>query len=575
MEGPASTPAMARLPSPPRGPGNRRAAALVCLLLAFYGAAGVSLGRSLGYDEAMHAALPAQRMALATRAGDLSRAADALLDCDRYPFVYPVVLAAVQLVTGPSEAAMRRTGRVVWALACFGLFLLASETAARRAPRRGKELAPWMALLLAITSPLGVAYSGTVFLEVPFACAMVFALRAWLRRDGSARAEHAAGALAALAFFTKFNYGVLLWSVLAIDLGLEGLRARSRGQGRAFAARCLHLAALPLAALVLWFGLLRGAEHRRAFLDFLAENRDPSMAVGFAERWVDWNTHFALSPLVLALVLAGFLADLWPAVAIARWPARVATLAAVVFTAAVSTHSFHLDRFLLPAGIGIWCTAGLGLARLAPEGRPSRLAVGALLAGGIFVTTPLANLLCVRLAGMWPADEQNQGYVRELLKARRSLAATRGLPVAGLPRPEAELLLDLIAAEVGPEERVAWLGIPSDLSRGVLHAGLLARGGSRERFLDDAPRALLLETEQSDPGLTDEQLLAWAEGFDVVLFSDPVDLRDRPGRRFIAAYVERLRAAPGWSERRLGPILILTQAGEPLEVRLFALRRGE
>jgi hypothetical protein len=432
-----------------------------------------------------------------------------------------------------------------------------------------------VALLLAISSPLGVAYSGTLFLEVPFACAMVFALRAWLRRRGSARAEHAAGALAALAFFTKFNYGVLLWCVLAIDLFLDGLRAQSRGEARAFARRCLHLAAVPLAALVLWFGLLRGAEHRRAFLDFLLENRDPSMAVGWAARWVDWNTHFALSPLVLALVLAGFLADLWPAVAIARRPARVATLAAVVFTAAVSLHNFHLDRFLLPAGIGIWCTAGLGLARLAPEGRPSRLALGALLAVGIFVTTPLANWLCVRLAGMWPEDEKGQGYVREMLKARRTLSMTRGLPVAGLFRPEAELLLDLVAAEVGPEERVAWLGIPSELSRGVLHAGLLARGGSRARFLADAPEALLLETEQADPGLAQEQLLAWAEAFDVVLFTEPVDLRGRAGRAFIATYVERLRAAPGWSARLLGPVSLLSQAGDVLEVRLFALRRSE
>ena len=29
----------------------------------------------------------------------------------------------------------------------------------------------------------------------------------------------------------------------------------------------MHLAAIPAAALVLWFGLLRGAEHRRAFLE--------------------------------------------------------------------------------------------------------------------------------------------------------------------------------------------------------------------------------------------------------------------------------------------------------------------
>ena len=109
--------------------------------------------RGLGYDEAMHAGFPAQRMALALRAGQPAEAADALLDCDRYPFVSPVVLAAVQLVTGPSEWAMRRTGRALWALTCFGMFLLAGETVRRRAPRQGVAVAPWVALLLTASSP--------------------------------------------------------------------------------------------------------------------------------------------------------------------------------------------------------------------------------------------------------------------------------------------------------------------------------------------------------------------------------------------------------------------------------------
>jgi hypothetical protein len=292
-------PATPSVPSPapapveplPRGPGNRTAALLVCLVLALYGCLELSRERGLAYDEAMHAGLPAQQVAVALRAGRPAEAADALLDCDRYPPAYPALLGAVQVATGPSEVVMRLTTRAVWGLTLFGIFLLASETIRRRAPRRGRGLAPWMALILAATSPLAVAYSGTLFLEVPFACAMAFALHAWLRRDGSAGAEHRAGALVALAFFTKFNYGALLGLVLVVDLVVDGLRARDRGQGGRYLVRCLHLATLPALAGVLWFGLLRGPEHRRAFVDFMTENT--GMLTSVAQRWVDWNTHFA------------------------------------------------------------------------------------------------------------------------------------------------------------------------------------------------------------------------------------------------------------------------------------------
>jgi hypothetical protein len=401
---------------------------------------------------------------------------------------------------------------------------------------------------------------------------MAFALWAWLLRDGGARAEHRAGALFTLAFFTKFNYGVLLGAVLALDLLLEGLRALSRGAFRPFAARCLHLLTIPAAAAALWFWLLRGAEHRRALLDFLAENRDPSMAVGIAQRWIDWSTHFALSPFVLGLVALGWLADLAPSMAVARRPARVAALTALVFTAAVSWHGFHLDRFLLPGGIGLWCVAGLGLARLAPEGRPTRIALGLTLAAAIFVSTPITNQLNVQLAGLWPADEQGRDYVRGTLKARRSLSWSKPPPVAGLARAELEQLVGLICAAVAPAERVAWLGIPSELSRGVLHAGLLRCSKRRDRFLADAPVPLLFETEQADPGLAAADVQAWAQGYDVLLFTEPVDLRDRPGRRFIANYVERLRSDPAWNARLLGHVPIQGPGGAK-EVALFALRR--
>ena len=565
----------------PRWPRSTRIALLVCALLGLYWSAQVSTERGLGYDESMHAAFPAQRMAVALSAGDGAEALEALADCSRYPPAYPVLLAGVQLVAGSSELVLRRTGRVLWAVAFFGLFLLARETVTRRPPRRGGELAPWMVLLLAATSPLALAFSGTVFLETPFACAMVYTLLAWLRRDGRARAEYVSGALLTLAFFTKFNYGLLLVAVLAVDLVVEGIWSRDRGQLRSFLIRCAHLAVVPALACVVWFVLWRGAEHRTAFLDFLGENRDPGMARGWVDRWLDWSTFFALSPLVLVLIALGLLADLCPAVALPRRPARVVRLSVVVFVLALALHPFHQERFLLPAGVAIWCSAGLGLARLAPYGAATRLALVLLISGMVFVSTPLLNTLSVRAVGRMPADEDARRYVGEVLKERRSLAADRALPVPGLMRPELERVLDLVYTEANFDRRVAWLGIPSEVSRGVLHAGLLARGGSVHRFLGDAPVPMLLETEQADPGLDPEAVREWARRYDVVFFTDPVDLKDRPGRRFIQAYVDLLRGDPDWDAKRLGNILVQTGpvvagvgTGE-VNAMLWALRRVE
>src|SRR5687768_15928035 len=114
-------------------------ACLVALLLAIVGAASVSMSKSMGYDESMHAELPAARMALALREGEFGSAADTLLACQQYPFGHPLVLAGVQAVTGVSEQAARASGRVLWALALLGIFLVTRAVAlgvAREGARR-------------------------------------------------------------------------------------------------------------------------------------------------------------------------------------------------------------------------------------------------------------------------------------------------------------------------------------------------------------------------------------------------------------------------------------------------------
>ncbi|MEM7310675.1 MAG: hypothetical protein AAF682_28640 [Planctomycetota bacterium] len=66
-------------------------AALLCLLFGCWTASLVDAGRSYGWDESMHAQLPAVRMALAVRAGEAREAVEVALGCHQYPFVAPVL----------------------------------------------------------------------------------------------------------------------------------------------------------------------------------------------------------------------------------------------------------------------------------------------------------------------------------------------------------------------------------------------------------------------------------------------------------------------------------------------------
>src|SRR6185436_3018739 len=180
--------------------------------------------------------------------GDVRGAFDALLGCSQYPFVYPAFLAAVEGIFGFGEATCRAATTALWCGAIFGVFLLAREV-------EEEGIGPWIAAAFAALSPMALAFAGTLFLEVPFACASVFAIRAWIRRrrrPGTA-GELAAGAWIALCLFTKWDYGLLLCAGLAVDWTFDAILAFRAGERRAFLARSAALAAVPTFLSLWWF----------------------------------------------------------------------------------------------------------------------------------------------------------------------------------------------------------------------------------------------------------------------------------------------------------------------------------
>lgn len=533
----------------------------ICVVLAILWTGPLSDALAWGWDESMHAELPAARILLSLQQGDFAGAHTALLDCQQYPFVWPLVLAAVQAVTGISEHAGRVAGTLAWCWTLFGLFLLGRELGARVQPAlKGARFIPWVLLALGASSPLALAYSGTLFLEVPFACMAVWALRAWIRRDGTATRELAAGEWITLALFTKWNYGLLLCGGLSVAWYLEGFEAR-RDLGK-YVGRTIALAIVPLIACVWWFVLARGAEHREVLAAFLQGNRE-GQVVPQGVRWLHSALYLHRGPFVLGcvLVLAG--------VGLARVrsaPVRALFLVAVAFLVPCWTHPFHLDRFLIPQALPVWALAAVGFARL--EQLPVRLAVGLVLFAG---WAGLSREDFVSRLGYLSSEPATRAYQREVFASWRDLSGTRELRTGGVERAAHDKLLDAIAKEVGPKERVGWIGISSEISPAALHLGLLARGGSVERFLAESTRTLDVSYEGKDPEWKDEQLQDWAKGFDVVLFTLPPDIKDRPARRFERQYALRFLAL-GWQEREIARTLLARPLNVPIELTLYACR---
>lgn len=558
-------------------------AALVCLGIALVGAWSVSMARSMGYDEAMHAHLPSARIALALRAGELGKAIEVLLGCQQYPFAQPLLAGLVQAMFGVSEFAARALGRVEWAAALFALFLIVRRTTDATivdaaVARTRARTAGALAVAMAATSPLGVAYSGSLFLEVPFCAAALAGVHAWLARaDGArrTRADLLAGAWIAVALFTKFNYGAML----ALGLGVDALAsivvaARARRVGEELRS-ALRVALPPALACLWWFAwpwpgdFELARSHREAFAGFLAGNQGFA-PVSAGARVFDWGAGLFASPRAMGLAAIGVLLSLhaWRSPA---WRTLFCVCAALIVP--VALHPFHLDRFLLPGGMFLFALAAIGWSRVLPRSAPWRwAAVAALLAAGVVradLDAPRWLDRCQPTDNPAPAiAEYRANFARE----RVQLSPGRPLPTAGLPRAESDAWLDRIAAQVGPEERVGWLAAPDKLSPGALHLGLYQRGGSTRRYLEQALDSSMFTVAAVDPAWDDARLASFAGGFDVILSSDPPDVVGRAIWGFLGAYRGRLVASLGWSEVEYATLEFARSLPPAMSVRLYCLR---
>ena len=129
--------------------------------------------------------------------------------------------------------------------------------------------------------------------------------------------------------------------------------------------------------------------------------------------------------------------------------------------------------------------------------------------------------------------------------------------------------MDMIAEAVGPEDSVGWLGQSSEISPASLNLALLERGGSTDRFLENAPGPMDIEllpsNVRSDHSL--EELLEYARRFDHVIVPAQGDLIGRGGREWVLeAWHQPLRDWPGAQWRTLGTIVIDRNILGPLPI---------
>jgi len=552
-----------------------RSATLVCALLALAWIAPMGATIRWGWDETMHVGLPAWRMLAALQATDLTRFFDAVHACDRYPFAYPALLAVEQGLFGVSEHGARVLGTVVWCCALLAIFAVA-----RRAEPERRHAA-WFALFAAACCPLALSFAGTAMLEVPAAFATSLALLAWMRRrgeplDGEGRSarDRAAGWWIAVAFFTKFNYGVLLAAALALDELFELALARERREARAALVSTAWFAVWPTLALVWWFVLPLpfdfevGAEHRFAFVDWLAGNQDQA-PTPWNVKLLNASAFFAPNPRTLIVLVVGALAT---APLIARPMIRALWLVLLALGIGVLAHRFHLPRFLIPIGPALWVLAGIGWARILPRDRLARWPATAAVVLACALFPGGDTLLVADQLGFLNSKPEIREYQERELATQRDLWGSRRLRSLGLSVDESQQFFDALAAEVGPSERIAWLDLTEEVSPAGLQYGLSRRGRDRAMFAKQLWDENYVSIAGADPQWDDAHLLSWAARYDVVLFSEPHHLRGRRGREFFDGYVARLEQ-DGWKCKSIGAIAVERPMQAPLEVQLFTLRR--
>lgn len=588
---------------------------LVTLVVGWMASSAVNTSSSWGWDESMHAGLPAMRMAEHMRAFEPVQAAQVAVECQQYPFVVPTVWAAANVVfsdVASMETFGRHVGRWGLVLLALGAALLGRELVRAVYERDQDDFEEWFAALvsfgLVITSPLVVDYSGTWFLEVPFACVATWTVWAWLVRlrlravAGAWRRDLVCGALLTCAFFTKFNYGLLLglgaflallWEAIGVGVApARGLWPNSSSP-RAWLLSVARLAVLPVLGFVWWFGLpLPGdaalaASHREALRAFLGGNQQ-LVRTPDAQRLMHWGVYAVQTPRILGLLLAGLGTLVWiarrRAPVIAVWLIWLSCLLPIVL------HNFHLDRFLvlpLVMGIPLAAVGLLWLARLSARGHAAQSAlwiVPLLLALGSVAPSWDGEKWFAATVG-FSEKLDIVDYQKGVLANYQNTDFDRKVSTAGLDQVAADKVLDAVAEVVLRAERPAqnfgWLGISSELSPAALYAGVYARADElgRPRPLlaraaetrGDGNPKMVLTFEGLDPGWNDDQLIGWARSFDVLFTTVPPDFRDRGNRKFISDYQTRLIGSGQVDTREIAAVQVPQASGPPKLVKVFAL----
>ena len=604
-------------------------AAVLSLVVGWTFSAGVDDSRAWGWDESMHAGLPAERFALALEAGDGGAFFDVIHGSMQYPFAWPLVVGTAHALASDAGAAVepgedgtpgpglehlgRRLGRWSLGFMMFGLALLARECWRGTRPPLGLVLAP----LLVLGSPLLVDYSGTWFLEAPFATVATWALVLWLVRARRLAAAGTSawwldlltGAVVIAAFFTKFNYGLLLGLGLFLDLFVDlvaTLRDPARPT-RSFLLATARLALVPALGFLWWFvlplplGAEIAAAHREAFAAFLGGNQHLA-ATPWAHRLLHWTTSFVATPRLLILVLVGLaltlvfcLRQVPQGCASARAQVRL-WLVLIAMALPIATHNFHLDRFLVVLAPPVFVLATVGLVSLAQaligrrfgfenaRTRRAPLLVLPVLLGLCLAGRSLDGVPAWGATVGWDERPEVRAYQERVLRERWCAGYDRKLSTAGLDRDVHDRVLDLVGAELetlagelGRTPTFAWLGISTELAPAALHIGLHERHGTPARLRRDAGTvrgdgnpAMVLSFEDADPGWSDEQLFAWADGFDVVLTANPPDLKGRGSREFVRPYQNRLRNSGRVVAVELGSVEVAKGLGTQ-EVDIYAL----
>ncbi len=541
----------------------------------------VPVPHAWGWDESMHAELPAVRMLFALQAGNARGFFEALHSCEQYPFVWPLVLAVAQAIFGVGESVARAAGWGAFALLLALVHIGARELERAPGSRVAGPLARHLAPIFALLAPLVLAYATTLFLEVPCAAAIAAALVVWVRFHRESERAHAArwalfaGALATVVFFTKFNYGLLFAAGLALDL-VQRLATAPRDERRALLRATPWLLAVPALALAWWlvlplpFGAATAASHRAALAGFLGGNLQMASAP-WTTRVLDLCGYLPGSPLQALVLLVGSVATL-PMLRVAS--VRTTWILLLALEPPALLHPFHLDRFLVPGAPMAWLLAALGWSALIGRARGLRLTLAAACFLG-WASAPQQLSALAGALGVLPADGPARDPVRNVLSGwvhpdpRR-----RNVPTAGLLRAELEVLLDRLASEIGPDERVGWPAIPSEVSPAVLHLGLLQRGGSRERFLTQAHQPIFLSIAHAGEGISLENTAAWAASFDVLILTEPPDLKGRAGREWLRAHQTALVEGGGWKAERVGELVFTRAPATPMSVVLSLARRS-